>query len=93
MDQFEFEIRMILCPKCGGAPLQLIVPGWPYPTVGVVCSKCGQAGPKVYFTQEDTMYHGLDHIMLPGLARARREASAAWNEQPRESLAGRGTEI
>lgn len=80
----EDDIRLNLCPKCPGQPVVLIMPGWPYPTVKVICSKCGHAGPAVYFTNEDTVYHALDKALLPGLARARREAAALWNEQPAE---------
>ena len=78
------EIRLNLCPKCPGQPVVLIMPNWPYPMVGVVCSKCGHAGPKIYFTNEDTIFHGQDRVMLPGLATARRQAAAAWNEEPAE---------
>ena len=88
------EVRKILCPKCGGQPIEHILPGWPYPTVGVVCSMCGNAGPKVYFTTEgENLFRGITDVLLPGLARARREAAACWNEQPRESLYGRGTVV
>lgn len=86
MDKFEFEIRMNVCTKCGGPPVQLIQPGWPYPTVGAICSKCGRSGPKIYFTNEDTVYRGHDVAMLPSLATARRQASASWNEENRPHL-------
>lgn len=89
------EIRKIVCQKCGGSPMEVILPGWPYPSVGVVCHMCGYAGPRVYFTTEgDTLFHGIVDALLPGLARARREAAALWNEQPRERThPGRGTEV
>lgn len=78
----EGEIRLNLCPKCPGTPVVLIKPGWPYPTIRVVCSQCGHSGPEVYYSEKGaTVFCGVDHYLLPGLARARREAAAAWNEQ------------
>lgn len=77
------EIKLIPCVKCGGLPVEMIQPGWPYPTVRVVCSVCGQRGPIVYYAQKDVLYSGQDlynRYLLPGLPRARREAAAAWNE-------------
>lgn len=73
------DIRLIPCPSCSGQPVVLIQPGWPYPTVRIVCSACGKEGPTVYYAPEDMLYHGLDFVLLPGLARARREAAACWN--------------
>ena len=89
------EIRKIVCQKCGGQPIEHIVPGWPYPTVGVVCHMCGYEGPKVYFTTEgETLFRRVTDALLPSLARARREAAALWNEQPRlRTCSGRGTVV
>ena len=83
MDQFEFEIRMNVCKACGGSPMQIILPGWPYPTVGAACSKCGRSGPRIYFTNEehDKVFMSPERAMLPCLATARRQASASWNEE------------
>lgn len=88
MDQFEFEIRMNVCTSCGGSPMQIILPSWPYPTVGAACSKCGKSGPRIYFTNEaqDKHYYGMDRAMLPCLATARRQVSASWNEENRPTL-------
>lgn len=94
MDQFEFDNRKIVCQKCGGVPIELIEPGWPYPMVCVACRDCGHAGPKIYFAQENANYHSAEHQLLPDLAGARRQAAAAWNEQPRErTYPGRGTVV
>ena len=76
------DIRLIPCPSCGGLPVVLIRPAWPYPVVRVVCSACGRQGPMVYYSPEgDRMYLAVDAILLPGLATARRQAAAAWNEE------------
>lgn len=93
----EDDIRLNLCPKCPGQPVVLIMPGWPYPMVKVICSKCGHSGPAVYFSSEGDKYYmvsAYDRALLPGLARARREAAALWNEQPSEWLhSERGTTV
>ena len=63
----------------------MILPGFPHPRLKVVCSACGKEGPTVYYAPEgDRQYLGqsaFDRILLPGLARARREAAACWNQE------------
>ena len=76
------EIKLIPCCKCGGQPIVLIRPQWPYPMVSVECSTCGRRSPIVYFCPSgNTWIQGLERILLPGLARARREAAACWNQE------------
>lgn len=75
------DIILKPCPMCGGQAVMVIRPGWPYPTVWVACHACGRQGPTVYYAPEDMLYHGLDFVLLPGLARARREAASCWNQQ------------
>jgi len=78
----EDDIRLIPCSRCGGQPVVMIRPGWPHPSLRVICSDCGQAGPQIYYAPEGpTWYLGIDRVLLPGLARARREAAACWNQE------------
>lgn len=78
------DIRLIPCPSCGGLPVVLIRPAWPYPVIRVVCSACSCQGPMVYYSPEgDRVFSGqglYERNLLPGLATARRQAAAAWNE-------------
>lgn len=74
------DIRLEPCPACGGQAVMIIQPGWPHPRIRVDCLACGRQGPTVYYAQEDMLHHGLDFVLLPGLARARREAAALWSE-------------
>lgn len=79
------EIRLKPCRRCGGLPVVLIRPSWPYPVLRIVCSSCGRQGPQIYYCPEgDKHFQGLsayEKNLLPGLAKARRQAAAAWNER------------
>lgn len=74
------DIKLQPCPRCGGQPVVLILPGWPYARIRVECCACGRQGPTVYFDPEGALYQGIEQLLLPGLGRARREASACWNQ-------------
>ena len=72
------EIRLQPCLRCAGQPVVLILPGWPYARIRVECCACGQRGPTVYFDAGGAIYQGTEQL-LPGLAKARREAAMLWN--------------
>lgn len=74
------EIRLCPCPKCGGLPVVLIRPYVLRPALRIECSACGNGGPWIYFDGKGTLYQLAERMMLPDLARARRQAAAAWNE-------------
>lgn len=82
-DRLE-DIRLKPCPSCGGQPVVLITPAWPFPVLQIACSCCPRRGPENIFCPEgDRYYQGLsayDRILLPGLAEVRRRAADAWNE-------------
>lgn len=79
------NVKLLPCPSCHGQPVVLIRPGWPYPVVRIVCSSCGKEGVAVYYCPEgDKVFQGYgayEKRLLPGLAKARRQAAAAWNEE------------
>ena len=74
------DIRLRPCPMCGGLPVVLVQPFFPRPALRVECSGCGLSGPWIYFDGNGTLYQLAERMMLPDLARARRQAAAAWNE-------------
>lgn len=58
----------------------LIVPMWPHPALQVQCTACRKAGPWIYFNEKTPIWQSIEDLLLPGLARAKEEAAAAWNE-------------
>lgn len=73
------DIRLIPCPRCGGLPVVMIRPFFPRPALRVECSVCGSGGPWIYFDGKGPGFL-IAEKLLPGLAAARRQAAAAWNE-------------
>ena len=43
------DIRLRPCPRCGGQPIVLVWPSWPYPALRVECDGCKLTGPWIYF--------------------------------------------
>ena len=68
------EIRLKPCPRCGGQPIVLVWPSWPYPALRVECDGCKLTGPWIYFDPKQQEAH------LPGLNKARGQAAAHWND-------------
>lgn len=80
-DQYS-NIVLKPCPRCGGQAVMKILPSWPHDMLWVECSVCDRAGPTVYFYRgAPTSAQGIERLLLPGLARARREAAACWNQE------------
>lgn len=75
------DVKLLPCPMCGGLPVMLIKPTWEYGRLRVECSVCGRYGPNVFFEPGKKIYQGRKMQLLPGLAKARRQAAAAWNEE------------
>lgn len=72
------DIRLRPCPRCGGQPIVLVWPSWPYPALQVECDGCKLTGAWIYF---DNKAPGREYgeSMLPGLNRAREQAAVHWN--------------
>lgn len=78
------DIRLRPCPVCEGLPVVLVRPFYPRPALRVECTKCAYAGPWIYFNGRHPIIRAFEDIFLPGLARAREEAAACWNEGAHE---------
>lgn len=78
VEQGVNDIRLRVCPFCGGQPIVLVMRQVFDSTVMIQCSQCGVTTGGVMFRSMKSAAMARRDL-LPDLATARRQAAAAWN--------------